>query len=247
MSAGKKFLVANWKMNLLTAQAEELAGKLVNSCGSLRHSEVWLAPAMLSIPAVAKSLKGSSLRLGSQNLHWEASGAFTGEISPPMLSEFGGTFAILGHSERRHVFGETDDLVFRRALGALGSGITPLLCVGETLLQREASQTESVLEGQLSKLKELSSEQLARVVIAYEPVWAIGTGKVAELAQVEHAHKAIKRFMGRSETPVLYGGSVTPENAAGILSLDSVNGCLVGGASLSYEKFCAIIAASEAR
>jgi len=247
----KRLVVGNWKMNLLSEEAASLAGKIAAAANNLKKSEAWIAPTLLSLPAVSKALKGSQVRLGAQNIHWADNGAFTGEVSASMLSEFGASFALAGHSERRHVFGESDELAARRAESAKQGPLSVIFCVGETLKEREAGSTHQVLQRQLKPLLEsYLGLDTSKIILAYEPVWAIGTGKVAGVKEIEDAHQAIKVFWeSHSDNAcpsILYGGSVTPENFASILEVKLVSGGLVGGASLSFDKFAKLLAIAEA-
>jgi len=242
----KTLLVGNWKMNLGIAASAELARDVRAASNHLENTEIWLAPSFPCITAVASALKGSSLKLGAQNVHWEVQGAFTGEVSAGMLRELGCEFVIVGHSERRHVFGETSEMVAKRCACALNSGFTTILCLGETLEEREQGQTKGVIESQLRQcLKSLKPDQLARLVIAYEPVWAIGTGKIAEPQQIDQAHSIIASHFPQAQPAIIYGGSVTAENFAGIVSLGSVAGALIGGASIDVKKFVPLIEIAE--
>lgn len=244
-------IVGNWKMNLLAEEATLLAAQLVQRCATLKNSSVWIAPTLLSIPQVSAVVKGSKLLLGAQNIHWEKQGAFTGEVSAQMLQEFGVSFALIGHSERRHVFGESNELCAKRLGACLHSEITAIFCVGESLAQREGGATNSTLEAQLgAAIDSFADAQLSKLIIAYEPVWAIGTGKVAGALEINQAHGHIKSFWEnrskKSAPPILYGGSVNPENLKSILELPLVSGVLVGGASLSFDKFAKMIEIAEA-
>ena len=245
----RHLLVANWKMNCGPAQARAYARELRSHATTLTRTDVWVAPPIISLDSVAQELSGSAFAFGSQNVHWSASGAFTGETSPSFITELGGTFGIVGHSERRHLFGESSELVAKRASGALSAGLATILCVGETESDRSAGKTEAVLRAQLSPaLQVVSPEQANRLIIAYEPVWAIGTGKVATLAEIDHAHRFIASVWGEHgllETPAtLYGGSVNPGNFAEILTLAAVDGALVGGASLKLDQWQQLIVKS---
>jgi triosephosphate isomerase len=203
---------------------------------------------------VAEVLANTTVMLGAQNVHWEESGAFTGEISGPMLKDAGCTGAIIGHSERRHVFGETDFMINKRLAGALGSGLLPFFCIGETLDQREADQTMPVLEDQLrAGLAGISLDSSDHLVVAYEPVWAIGTGKTATEAQAQEAHAFIRSLLAdmyeksiAAGVRILYGGSVKPENIDILMQQDDIDGALVGGAALKAESFERIICFQQA-
>ena len=209
-------------------------------------------PPFTALAAVGEALKGSAIALGAQDMHWEREGAFTGEVSPVMLRDLGCTYVILGHSERRHVFGESDEAVGKKTRAAFDYGLTPIACVGETLAERESSRTLEVVERQLERaLRALKPEEAARAVVAYEPVWAIGTGKVATPDQAQEVHAFIRKRVASSHGEdaaaalrVLYGGSVTPANAAGIMGQADVDGVLVGGASLKPDTFLPIVRAA---
>jgi triosephosphate isomerase len=229
-------IAGNWK--LFKGPAETAA-----YCLALRERElpsgveVVLCPPFVSLAAAVQVLAGTDIAVAAQNVHWEAEGAFTGEISAPMLREVGAYGAIVGHSERRQYFCETDDTVARRARAALDAGLSVIACVGETEAEREAGETENVLRRQVSVLE--ADEQL---VVAYEPVWAIGTGKTATADLAQEAHAFIKSML---DVPVLYGGSVKPDNAAELLGQPDVDGALVGGASLDVDSFVAICRAAS--
>ena len=211
--------------------------------------EIIVAPPFTALVALAQVFKGTPIRLAAQNLHWEAKGAFTGEVSAAQIKDAGCSAAIIGHSERRQHFGETDETVAKKLRAALGAGLIPIVCIGETLAQREEQKTWRVLEVQLKgALSGFSAAELSSLVIAYEPVWAIGTGKTATPAQAQEAHaysrKMIARIHGEAfarSTRLLYGGSVTPENVDALLSEPDVDGALVGGASLKAESFLRIV------
>lgn len=247
-----KLVVGNWKMNLGISKARELAEKVVKLSSDLKQTEAWIAPVFTSLATVAEVTKGSSVKYGAQNVHWADSGAFTGEISPSMLQELGCSFAIVGHSERRHIFLETDELISKRAEGALKAGIGLIYCIGETLPVRENGQTNELLASQLEPLVKVVEETGVKdLVLAYEPVWAIGTGKVATIGEIEQAHSFIQEHWKNKtnlDCPlILYGGSVSPDNYAEIVALEQVGGALVGGASLVAEKFSTLLTISEQR
>ncbi len=247
----KPFVAGNWKMHKTVAEGVALAKELRELIGGMDGVRVALAPPFTAIHAVAQLLTGSRIEVAGQNVHWEAQGAFTGEVSCGMLREAGATCVIVGHSERRQFFGETDETVNRRTKAALAAGLTPIVCVGETLEEREGNRTLDVVGTQVrGGLAGLSPDQLAEVVVAYEPVWAIGTGKTATSAQAQEVHAAIRgmlRALGgdvADRMPIQYGGSVKPENAAELLGQPDVDGALVGGASLQAESFAAIVEAA---
>jgi len=231
-------------MNGLVQEARDLAAGLRKELGA--HSgppEILVCPPFLALGAVRETLEGSPIRLGAQDVHWEAKGAFTGEVSTAMLKDVGCTAVILGHSERRHIMGETNEMVNRKVKACLAAGLLPIVCVGELLEERNMGVTREVVERQIAKgFDGLTPEEVAKTVIAYEPVWAIGTGKTATREMAQEAHALIKSVL---DVPVLYGGSVKPENAAEILAEPAVDGALVGGASLDVESFGAICLAAS--
>jgi triosephosphate isomerase len=226
-------VAGNWKMFKGAHQAREFAAQIRRLPERAPGVDVVVCPPYVSLASTVQGLgEGSAVRVYAQNVHWELEGPFTGEVSAPMLLELGVTGTLVGHSERRQHFGETDDTVRRRAEAALEAGLYVIACVGETQAEREAGDTEAVLERQVGVIP-----RHERLVIAYEPVWAIGTGRTATPEIAQEAHAFIKTLHPAS---VLYGGSVNPENAAGLLALPDVDGALVGGASLEYEPFEAI-------
>jgi triosephosphate isomerase len=250
----RKFFAANWKMNLGPVQARDLVKAIRTQLDPLfgtlgKERDVMIAPPAILIPAVAQELAGAAIALGAQNMHFEDQGAFTGEISAPMLKAYGVTHVILGHSERRHIFGETDEMINKKVKAALRHDLLPVLCVGETLTQREAGDTTQVLTTQLlAGLEELDSGQIAKVTIAYEPVWAIGTGKTATPEIAAEAHAVIRKeatgIFGEefaNNLRILYGGSVKPENVSSLMAQEEIDGALVGGASLDAKSFTAIV------
>lgn len=255
----RPFVVANWKLNHTAAAAR-------NWCAGFRecrqahpwpeHVETGVAPTLTSLPAVVEGLAGLPTLLGAQNVHWEPKGAFTGEVSAEMLVEAGCRFVIIGHSERRHIFQESDERIARKLAAAREGGLLPILCVGETESEREAGRTETVIEDQLHRaLAVWHPKDHHQLVLAYEPVWAIGTGKVAQPHQAQEAQAFLRNALaGRigphlaKSVPILYGGSVSPANASTLAALPDVDGFLVGGASLDPNSFHKIIlAAAESR
>ncbi len=240
-------IAGNWKMYKTTAEAAALARALRESATS--GPEVVLAPPFTALAAVAEALRGSGVALAAQNMHAEKEGAFTGEISPAMLRDVGCTHVLLGHSERRQLFGETDEGVGRKAVAALAHGLTPILCLGETLSERESSRTMEVVERQLERaLRALSPDQAATVLVAYEPVWAIGTGRNATPQQAQEVHAFMRRRVSASHGEavaaalrILYGGSVKPDNVGALMAQADVDGALVGGASLQPQSFLEIV------
>jgi triosephosphate isomerase len=240
-------LAGNWKMHGTLGEARALARGLVERVGKRTDREVILGPAFTALPAVVETVAGSRIEVAAQNMHFEKKGAFTGEVSPVMLRDVGATHVILGHSERRQLFGETDDLVHRKVVSALEHDLTPIVCVGETLEERDAGRTLAVVRRQVEgALRGLAAAAGDRVVLAYEPVWAIGTGRVATPAQAQEVHAEVRRCLGGLDLPserirVLYGGSVKPDNIDGLMACPDIDGALVGGASLEVEGFTRIV------
>jgi triosephosphate isomerase (TIM) len=240
----------NWKMNKTVAESVALARGLREGLERTpTPHEVVVMPPFTALAAVADALKGSPVALGAQNMHWEREGAFTGEISPVMLRDVGCTYVILGHSERRHIFEETDEGVGKKARAAFDFGLTPMVCVGETLAERESTRTLEVVERQTERaLRALTPEEVARMVVSYEPVWAIGTGRVATPDQAEEVQAFLRKHVAKSHgddsaeaVRILYGGSVNAGNTAGIMVQANVDGVLVGGASLKADSFLSIV------
>jgi triosephosphate isomerase len=246
--ARRPLLAGNWKMNLNLAQSVELAAAVRDAAASASGEAAVCVP-FIAIAAVGAVLKGSPVRLGAQDVYWEASGAFTGEISAAMLVDAGCQMVVIGHSERRKLFGESDEQVNKKLAAALKAGLTPIVCIGETLDERESQKTWRVLETQIAGgLKGFAPADLSKVVIAYEPVWAIGTGKTATPAQAQEAHLFVrgqlKKLHGEgfaAGVRVLYGGSVTAENVDSLMAQPDVDGALVGGASLKKDSFLRIM------
>jgi triosephosphate isomerase len=248
----KPFVAGNWKMYTSAATARELAGAVVRGWGGESRVAVAVCPPYPYLAAVAEVVRGSPVALGAQNLYPEREGAFTGEISPAMLADVGCRYVIVGHSERRHQLGEDDAFINRKVHAAFATGLSVILCVGETLVEREADQTEAVLQRQLSGgLARLQAEQFARLTLAYEPVWAIGTGRNATPEQAQAAHLFLRRQVAKAfnssvaeRLVIQYGGSVKPDNAASLMGQPDVDGALVGGASLKADSFLAIARAA---
>jgi len=246
-------IAGNWKMNAGGAEACVLAANVAAHTARFGAVEVLVAPPFTALAAVAHELSSAprKIHLAAQNMHFEASGAFTGEISAGMLQESGVGWVILGHSERRHIFGETDTLVAKKVVAAMRAEIQPIACVGETLEEREAGHTLKVVERQVLAFRGAFAENPGFGVIAYEPVWAIGTGKVARAEDAEEVHAMIRKLLGAASdelaetTRILYGGSVKADNAAGLLSQPDIDGALVGGASLDAAGFAKIAEAAE--
>jgi triosephosphate isomerase len=240
-------IVGNWKMHGLREEARALARAVHEGVRNLHGREVGIAPPFTALTTVAEALAGSTVTLGAQNMHWEERGAFTGEISPLMLRDAGCRFVILGHSERRQYFGEDDASVHRKVRAALAHELTPIVCVGETLSEREAGQTLDVVGRQVrGALLGLQADAIRHVVVAYEPVWAIGTGRVATPQQAQEVHCWIRNLLAETfgsvaeEVRILYGGSVKPENIDELMAEADIDGALVGGASLQAESFVRI-------
>jgi triosephosphate isomerase len=225
-------IAGNWKMYKGPEEAAAFCRSLRERLAELEGVDVAVCPPFVSLAAAVQALAGTEIAVAAQNVHWDAQGAYTGEVSPAMLLELGVYGAIVGHSERRQLFGETDEGVARRAAAALEAGLSVIACVGETEAERERGETEEVLRRQVSVL-----ERHEQLVVAYEPVWAIGTGKTATPEQAQEAHAFIRTLL---DVPILYGGSVKSENAAELLARPDVDGALVGGASLEVESFAAI-------
>jgi len=242
-------LAGNWKMHGARTEAVALAGALAKSVGKVSGREVVIAPPFTALEPVKQLIAGTVIRLAAQNVHWEPKGAYTGEISVPMLREAGCSHVIIGHSERRQLFGETNETVNRRLHAALDGGLVAIVCVGETLAEREADATAAVIARQIeTAFHGVRSDQIAKCVIAYEPVWAIGTGRTATPGQAQEVHHAIRRqLVGlASETAaeavrILYGGSVKPDNIDALMMEPDIDGALVGGASLDPVAFARIV------
>jgi triosephosphate isomerase (TIM) len=233
-----KYCVANWKMNFNSQQGKEFISSLNSKDLNNGQSQIILCPSFTSIFSIVDASKNSTIRIGAQNMHFENSGAFTGEISANMLNELGVNFVILGHSERRHIFGESDKMIQSKMIQSIENGLIPILCIGEKLSDRESGNTKKVLRSQLEfGLENVSGEY----IIAYEPVWAIGTGKSATPEMVAETHGVIRNILADlsidDNVSLLYGGSVSPENASQLSAVQYVDGFLIGGASLDVEKF----------
>lgn len=251
-SLRRPFIAGNWKMNLTLRESADLIKAILAGLPaprSGREPEIMIAPPFTSLAMAADLLKGSSVQLGAQNMHWEASGAFTGEISPVQLKDVGCAHVILGHSERRRLFGETDAIVRKKLQTALTHKLVPVVCIGETLEEREAGRTFKVLETQIKgSLGGFAPKDLSNLVAAYEPVWAIGTGKTATPDQAQEAHAFIRKELAgiygktlADSVRILYGGSVTPDNIDSLMAQPDLDGALVGGASLKPASFLRII------
>ncbi len=245
--ARTRFVCGNWKMHKTTAEAVALVKELAAGLGG-DGVQVAVAPPFTALQAVAGAIRGTPIELAAQDVHWEAQGAFTGEISAAMLADLGVKHGIVGHSERRQLFGETDETVRKKVGALLQASVLPIVCVGETLAEREAGKTLAVVERQVrGALAGIPASALAAITVAYEPVWAIGTGKTATAAQAQEVHAAIRKLLrdlggdAADAIRIQYGGSVKPENAAELMSQPDVDGALVGGASLKASDFLAVV------
>lgn len=249
MSYRKPFIAGNWKMYKTAAEAVETAKKLTGLVSGVINVDVMIAPPFTALSHVYEAIKESSVMLGAQNLFWEKEGAYTGEISPGMIVSSGCRYVIIGHSERRQYFGETDQTVNKKIRSALNNGLVPVICIGETENERDAADTFNILDKQIKMgLEGFSPNDLEQMILAYEPVWAIGTGKTATSDQAQEVHRflrnLIETLLGKKiagSTRILYGGSVKPENIGELMSMPDIDGALVGGASLDAEKFASII------
>jgi triosephosphate isomerase len=245
----KKLIAANWKMYKTPEQAETFISSFLPHVWEHSRDDIVLCPSFVCIPAVVEAVRDSQIAVGGQDLFWEKEGAYTGAVSASMLKAVGCSHVIIGHSERRQYFGETDDTVNRKLRCALAAEMVPIVCVGEVLQEREAGATEDVLRRQCSiAFREISGAHAAPVVVAYEPVWAIGTGKTATPAMAVEAHQVIRKEAAKAfgedvaaQLRILYGGSVKPENAKALMSQAEIDGALVGGASLNPKSFAAIV------
>ncbi len=251
----KPFIAGNWKMYKTVADAVSYVDQLTGLVADVTDVDVIAAPTFTALYAVAQAARGTRIQVSAQDLYWEREGAFTGEISGAMVREAGAAFVIIGHSERRTLFGETDVHVNRKAAAAFTAGLTPIVCIGETLAQREAGDTFEVLDGQIrTGLDGFTGDQVGQLVIAYEPVWAIGTGRNATPGQAAEAHghirTRVRQWFGGEPAErcrVIYGGSVKPDNARELITQPDVDGALVGGASLDPKAFAEIVARSRGR
>ncbi len=242
-------IAGNWKMYKTIAEAVEFIRALKPKVAGANHCEVVVAPPFTALQAVTEAAAGSNIKVSAQDVAWENEGAFTGDVSAPMLREAGCTHVVIGHSERRHIHGETDERVNRKLKAALANGLTPIICVGETLAEREAGRTQEVLERQVTGgFAGLTGPDFSRIIIAYEPVWAIGTGRTATPELAAESHRFLRQ-LARTQfgenlaraVRILYGGSVKPDNIRGLMSQEEIDGALVGGASLNVDSFSAIV------
>ena len=247
------FIAANWKMHKTVHESVVFVKEFRSMVKDIDDVEIVVAPPFTAVHAVAEAARNSNVGVAAQNLHWERQGAFTGEVSAEMVRESGAEYVIIGHSERRRLFGDTDELVNRRLVAALTAKLTPIVCIGETLEERDGNQTMSVLDRQLKVgLDQMTGEQIAGLVLAYEPVWAIGTGRNAtpEQAGEAHAHirQRVRQWFGGNAADhchVIYGGSVKPDNIRELVALPDVDGALIGGASLEVKPFFDMVAKSR--
>ena len=247
------FIAGNWKMFKTVAEAVVFVKELKLTVKDLDRVEIALAPPFTALHAVAEAARNTNIGVAAQDVYWEREGAFTGEISPAMIKEAGAEYAIVGHSERRRLFGESDTIVNRKTMATIAAGLTPIVCIGETLEERERDETLAVLDRQIKDgLGEMSAAQVAEIVIAYEPVWAIGTGRTATAAQAGEAHahirKRLRQWFGGDAADrchIVYGGSVKPDNIRELIAEEDVDGALVGGASLDVRGFTEIVSRSR--
>ncbi len=245
----RPLLAGNWKMHTTVMEACQLAAEIGKCSAGLADRDVLLAPPYTVLSEVAHVLQGSEVLIASQNVCWEEKGAFTGEISPTMVTSAGGSAAIIGHSERRQIFHEDEEIINKRVHGALTFGLMAIFCIGETLEEREADKTFELLESQIrAGLAGVTAEAMKKVVVAYEPVWAIGTGKTATKEQAQEVHAFIRKLLAEmfekdiaESVRILYGGSVKPDNVDELMAQPDIDGALVGGAALDAESFCRII------
>jgi triosephosphate isomerase len=245
----KKVIAANWKMFKTPDETFAFIQAFLREVSGHNRDEIVLCPPFVDIATAVQSARHSNVQIGAQNIYWEKEGAFTGEISAKMIQAAGCTHVIIGHSERRHYFGETDDTVNRKLLAALDAGLVPIVCVGEVLQEREAGLTEEVLRRQITgAFRTVSGDKAGPIIVAYEPMWAIGTGKTATPAIAADAHRVIRAEAGKAfgqtaadNLRILYGGSVKPDNAKALMSQSEIDGALVGGASLDPKSFTAIV------
>jgi len=245
----KPLIAGNWKLNKTILESRQLSTKLVESLKTINNREIIIAPVFTALSTVAEIIKTSPIQLAAQNCYPATSGAFTGELSPAFLHDAGCQYVIIGHSERRQLLQETDSFINQKLLGVIETGLKPILCIGETLQEREDGQMMAVLGQQIrGGLASLTSNQMATVVIAYEPIWAIGTGKTASTEQAQEAHAFIRTLLQElfsstiaEQTRILYGGSVKPDNIDNLMAQKDIDGALVGGASLKAEDFIRIV------
>ncbi|MDR1474444.1 MAG: triose-phosphate isomerase [Endomicrobium sp.] len=248
----KPLMAGNWKMNKTVAEAVSVVKALRSSIADVKDVDVLICPTFTALYAVNSEVKGSNINIGAQNLFWEPKGAFTGEISPAMVKDAGCSYVLIGHSERRQYFGETNETVNKKIKAALAAELIPVVCIGETLKEREDNVTFKVIEKQIKEgLADLTAEQAVIIVIAYEPVWAIGTGKTATPHQAQEAHAFARKVYGEmygnasQKVRILYGGSVNPASVSELMKQSDIDGGLVGGASLEAESFTKLVKYSK--
>jgi triosephosphate isomerase len=245
----KPIIAGNWKMNMTVSEAVDFAIQLTALVADVRETDIVVAPPFTALQAVSREINGSNIELAAQDVFWESSGAYTGEISPSMVKEVGCRYVIIGHSERRQYFGETNESVRRKIAASLAMGLCPIICVGEALEERESGKTFDVVKTQIVQcLEGFSHQEMEKIIIAYEPVWAIGTGKTATPQQAEEVHAFIREQLGKithhgtSEgVRIQYGGSVNPDTIADLMVQPNIDGALVGGASLKADSFSSIV------
>jgi len=245
----RPIIAGNWKMHKTVEEAVDFVARLRETLGEWEETEVMVAPPFVTLVPVVERLSGSKIEVAAQNVFWEVQGAYTGEVSPTMLHAVGCRYVIIGHSERRAYFGETDETVNRKVKATLANGLNPIVCVGESLEERERGDTFNVVKRQVTTgLKGMTGEVASRIVIAYEPIWAIGTGKTASPGQAQEVHLVIRRLLGEifdsaraEDMRIQYGGSVKPDNIDALMSERDIDGALVGGASLEIESFVRIV------
>jgi triosephosphate isomerase len=242
-------IAGNWKMFKTQAETRAFLAALKPLVADSTHCDIVVAPPFTSLAVAADAAKGSAISVAAQDVYWEPQGAFTGEVSPKMLMDAGCKYVIIGHSERRQFFGETDEWVRKKTKAALEAGLIPIVCVGELLAEREGGRTESVLERQfIDGFSALTGQDFSRIIVAYEPVWAIGTGRTATPEMAAEAHRFLRKLASNTFTPeraaglrILYGGSVKPDNIKGLMAQVEIDGALVGGASLDAQSFASIV------
>ena len=249
----RRVIAGNWKMYKTIADTRAFFTALSPLIADANHCDIVVAPPYTAISAAVESAKNTKISIAGQNLYWEKEGAFTGEVSPGMLQEAGCRYVIIGHSERRQIFGETDEMVAKKTKAALAAGLTPIVCVGETLAEREAGHTERICEAQLTNGPgALTAEEFSRILMAYEPVWAIGTGRTATPEIAAASHRYLRQCVAKRFSPeyavalrILYGGSVKPDNIQGLMAQEELDGALVGGASLDPKSFASIVSGAN--
>lgn len=249
MTTRRPLIAGNWKMHKTCPEAEDTARELIWKVSDVSDLDIMIAPPATALTAVFRIIRDTTVDLGGQNMFWEQEGAYTGEVSGPMLVSAGCRYVIIGHSERRQYFGETDENINRKIMAAKDAGLIPVMCVGETETERDAEKTFSVLDKQMENgLKDLTADSFMGTVIAYEPIWAIGTGRTATPQQVQEVHGWLRNFLKKrfgpetaDQTRIVYGGSVKPENISELMGLEDIDGALVGGASLKPDTFSRII------